>query len=160
MGRSRGGLTSKIHAVVDTVKLDPADLTRSSIQLTIDTASINTRELQRDAHLRSADEVAGRLTMHGATRDIALTVESDGVGERSEGLDRRRAGAERLSPKAQALAASGIQAGGSGQASPELGGVRWTRTRRPPGSARTLRQTRPVTGSNTSRMIPALLIAS
>jgi hypothetical protein len=29
MGRSRGGLTSKIHAVVDTVKLDPADLTRS-----------------------------------------------------------------------------------------------------------------------------------
>ena len=55
MGRSRGGLTSKIHAVVDTVKLDPADLTRSSIQLTIDTASINTRELQRDAHLRSAD---------------------------------------------------------------------------------------------------------
>ena len=81
--------------IAGTVKLDPADLTRSSIQLTIDTASINTREPQRDAHLRSADffdverfptiefkstritktgpetyEVAGRLTMHGVTRNI------------------------------------------------------------------------------------------
>jgi polyisoprenoid-binding protein YceI len=87
-----------------TVKLDPADFTRSSVQAIIDARSINTREPQRDDHLRSADffdvekfptidfkstriaktgpetyELTGQLTMHGITRDITLTVESDGV---------------------------------------------------------------------------------
>jgi polyisoprenoid-binding protein YceI len=87
-----------------TVKLDPADLTRSSVQATIDARTINTREPQRDEHLRSADffevekfptiefkstrivragsetyELTGQLTMHGITREITLTVESDGV---------------------------------------------------------------------------------
>jgi polyisoprenoid-binding protein YceI len=34
---------------------DAADPSKSSIEATIDTATINTREPQRDAHLKSAD---------------------------------------------------------------------------------------------------------
>src|ERR1700686_5111153 len=37
------------------VVLDPADLTRSAVEVSLETASINTREPQRDEHLRSAD---------------------------------------------------------------------------------------------------------
>lgn len=37
------------------VKLDEEDPTRSSVEVKIDAASINTEEAQRDAHLRSAD---------------------------------------------------------------------------------------------------------
>ena len=82
--------------------LDPADLTRSVIEATIDAASISTREPQRDQHLRSGDfldvaahptidfrsrhivrtgrntlEVTGDLTIRGVTRDIVLRVETD-----------------------------------------------------------------------------------
>src|SRR5688572_18651923 len=38
-----------------TLELDEKDLSRSSVQVQIDAASIDTREPQRDAHLRSAD---------------------------------------------------------------------------------------------------------
>jgi polyisoprenoid-binding protein YceI len=80
--------------------LDEADLTNSRVQASIEAASINTRDAQRDAHLKSADffdvekfptlsfkstritrtangelAVAGALTMHGVTRDVAFTVE-------------------------------------------------------------------------------------
>jgi polyisoprenoid-binding protein YceI len=86
------------------VTLDPADVTRWSVQASIDATSINTREPQRDAHLRSPDffdverfptidfrstkivrtgpdtyELTGQLTLHGVTREITLSVESDGV---------------------------------------------------------------------------------
>jgi len=78
---------------------DPDQPERSSIEASIDTASINTREPQRDAHLKSADfldvekyptidfrstkvsktedaiEVAGDLTIHGITRPVVLEVE-------------------------------------------------------------------------------------
>src|SRR5512146_2525572 len=37
------------------LKLNDADITKSSIDASIDAASINTREEQRDAHLKSAD---------------------------------------------------------------------------------------------------------
>ena len=37
------------------LSLDEADVTKSTIEATIDAASINTREAQRDAHLKSAD---------------------------------------------------------------------------------------------------------
>jgi polyisoprenoid-binding protein YceI len=86
--------------VSGTVILDPHSLERSSIQATIEAASINTREPQRDAHLRSADfldverypsiefqstklartsdgfTVTGNLTIHGVTRPVVLTVEA------------------------------------------------------------------------------------
>ncbi|HEY3930388.1 MAG TPA: YceI family protein [Candidatus Koribacter sp.] len=79
---------------------DEADITRSQIEATIDATSINTREAQRDAHLRSADffdvekfstllfksakitrtgddqlKVEGELTIHGVTRNVSFAVE-------------------------------------------------------------------------------------
>jgi polyisoprenoid-binding protein YceI len=80
--------------------LDGADITKSSIEAVIDAATINTREPQRDAHLKSADffdvekfptltfksnhisqkgadvlEVAGDLTIHGVTQNAIFEVE-------------------------------------------------------------------------------------
>ncbi|HTC94190.1 MAG TPA: YceI family protein [Terriglobales bacterium] len=80
--------------------LDEADLANSYVETTIDAASINTREAQRDAHLKSADffdvekfptlsfqstrvsrvkngelAVAGDLTIHGITRHVVFNVE-------------------------------------------------------------------------------------
>ena len=87
-------------ALSGTLTLDPADVTRSRIEAAIETASINTREAQRDAHLKSADffdaekfpqltfrstavkaagegelKVEGELTMHGVTRPVTFQVE-------------------------------------------------------------------------------------
>jgi polyisoprenoid-binding protein YceI len=80
--------------------LDETELTKSRVEASIDAASINTREDQRDAHLKSADfldaekfptllfqstritrvangelAVAGDLTIHGVTRNVVFTVE-------------------------------------------------------------------------------------
>lgn len=77
-----------------------ADPTKSQIEATIDATSINTREPQRDAHLKSADfldvekfptlsfnstgitrvgedelTVQGNLTIHGVTRKVTFAVE-------------------------------------------------------------------------------------
>ncbi len=92
----KGGFTK----VTGTVEFDEANPAASSINVTIDVASIDTREPQRDAHLRSADffevekfptitfvskevvksgddsfEVVGDLTIRGVTRTIDLNVE-------------------------------------------------------------------------------------
>ncbi len=86
--------------VSGTLTLDPSDITRSTVEATIDAASINTREPQRDAHLKSADffdvenfptlsfrsskiekraagelAVTGDLTIHGVTRTVVFDVE-------------------------------------------------------------------------------------
>jgi polyisoprenoid-binding protein YceI len=83
-----------------TLKLDIADLSNSGIEASIDATTINTRDAQRDAHLKSADffdvekfptltfkstraakkgdgwlAVAGDLTIHGVTRNVVLEVE-------------------------------------------------------------------------------------
>ncbi len=83
-----------------TVKLDGQDVTRSSVEATIDAGSVNTRVANRDADLRSANffdvakyptitfrstkvekagegklKVTGDLTMHGVTRPVVLDVE-------------------------------------------------------------------------------------
>ncbi|HEX5387340.1 MAG TPA: YceI family protein [Gemmatimonadales bacterium] len=88
--------------ITGTVRLDSADVTRSSVEASIDTASINTGEPDRDAHLKSADfldvqkyptiefrstrvaragigelEITGDLTLHGVTRPVLLRVETD-----------------------------------------------------------------------------------
>ena len=80
--------------------LDESDLTKSGVEASIDATSINTRDDQRDAHLKSADffdvekfptlsfkskkitrvedgesSVAGDLTIHGVTRNVVFTVE-------------------------------------------------------------------------------------
>jgi polyisoprenoid-binding protein YceI len=82
------------------VELDPAAPGSVSAKATIDVASINTREPQRDAHLKSADffdverfpsiefaskaatwngatelTLVGDLTIHGVTREVTLEVE-------------------------------------------------------------------------------------
>ncbi|HEX8924730.1 MAG TPA: YceI family protein [Terriglobales bacterium] len=86
--------------VSGTLSLDEADVTNSKIEASIDAASVNTREPQRDAHLKSADffdvekfptlsfksssvkrigdgelAVEGELTIHGVTRSVVFTVE-------------------------------------------------------------------------------------
>ena len=86
--------------VTGTIVLDDADPAASSLNVTVDVASISTREPQRDAHLKSAEffdvekfptmtfvstgvvksgedsyEVVGDLTIHGVTRPVDLTVE-------------------------------------------------------------------------------------
>ncbi len=82
------------------LSLDEADVTNSKIEATIDAASIDTREAQRDAHLKSPDffdvekfptltfkstrvtrrgdeelVVEGDLTIHGVTRTAKFNVE-------------------------------------------------------------------------------------
>ena len=79
------------------VKIDDKDLAKSTVDVTIDAASIHTREDKRDAHLRSPDffdveryptitfkstkvekaggdryKVTGDLTMHGVTKPVVL----------------------------------------------------------------------------------------
>jgi polyisoprenoid-binding protein YceI len=83
------------------LQLDSADVTKSSVEAIIDAASINTREPQRDTHLKSADflevekfptitfkstrvakksgsefAVEGDLTIRGVTRKVTLDVEA------------------------------------------------------------------------------------
>jgi len=80
--------------------LNEEDLTKSHVETSIDAASINTREEDRDTHLKSADfldvekfptltfastritrtgdgevEVEGDLTIHGVTRKVVFAVE-------------------------------------------------------------------------------------
>lgn len=100
-------MVSKVHGRFHTwggsLTLDSDDITRSTVNVTIDAASIDTREEKRDAHLRSADffdaenfpklafkstsvkrvsdeelEVLGDLTIRGETRPVTLKVESNG----------------------------------------------------------------------------------
>jgi polyisoprenoid-binding protein YceI len=86
--------------VSGTLLLDAANPANSSVTALIDAASLNTREPQRDTHLKSADffdvekypelafrsksvapaddgelRVTGDLTIHGVTREVTLTVE-------------------------------------------------------------------------------------
>ncbi|MEB3100070.1 YceI family protein [Ferviditalea candida] len=95
------------------VDADPEDLTTAGIRFTIDAASINTREKDRDAHLRSADffdaekfpnitfqsrsiakkaegeyEVTGDLTIRDVTRSETFTVTYEGTGKDPWGNER------------------------------------------------------------------------
>ncbi|HYD39489.1 MAG TPA: YceI family protein [Anaeromyxobacter sp.] len=83
-----------------TVTLDDKDVTKSSVEATIDAKTINTRDAKRDEHLRAADffdvanhptitfkstkvekagedklKVSGNLTMRGVTKPVVLEVE-------------------------------------------------------------------------------------
>ncbi len=86
--------------VTGTANLDEKDSSRSTVEVTIDATTINTREPKRDAHLRSADffdvekyptmtfrsksvtpatpgklKITGELTIHGVTRETTFDVE-------------------------------------------------------------------------------------
>jgi polyisoprenoid-binding protein YceI len=87
-------------SLTGTMMLDEKDLANSRVEASIDAASINTRDAQRDAHLKSADffdvekfptlsfkstrvtrtgdselAVTGDLTIHGVTREAVFAVE-------------------------------------------------------------------------------------
>jgi len=97
-------MIAKVHGgfekISGTLVYDANDVTKSSVNVTLDTASINTHEPQRDAHLKSPDffdvekyptitfkstrvekdgsdlKVIGDLTIHGVTRSVTLEVET------------------------------------------------------------------------------------
>src|SRR3982751_3940858 len=84
-------------AVTGALSLNNADITKSRVEVSVDASSINTRDPQRDAHLKSADffdvekyptltfkstrvkpagdgelSVTGDLTIHGVTREVVF----------------------------------------------------------------------------------------
>jgi polyisoprenoid-binding protein YceI len=96
-----------------TIQLDGDDLTRASVEAEIATASIDTRQEQRDAHLRSADffevetyptisfrstsverittdryRITGALTIRDVTREVVLEGSDEGRGRDPWGGDR------------------------------------------------------------------------
>ncbi|EAU67391.1 YceI [Stigmatella aurantiaca DW4/3-1] len=85
--------------VTGTVNLDDKDVSKSTIEASIDTTTVNTNEPKRDAHLKSPDffevekypamtfkstsvkangkdkfKVVGDLTLHGVTKPVTLDV--------------------------------------------------------------------------------------
>jgi len=99
------------------VTIDDKDITKSSVSVTVDTASIDTGVAKRDTHLRSPDfldvgkyptmtfvstkvakngsnglKVTGNLTLHGITRPIVLDVEGPS-GESKDPWGNMRRGA-------------------------------------------------------------------
>jgi polyisoprenoid-binding protein YceI len=90
----------EFSGISGTVVFDAKNPANSKIDATIDTTTINTREPQRDAHMKSADffdvekyptitfkskkvaaagfgewKVTGDLTIHGVTKEVVLNVE-------------------------------------------------------------------------------------
>ncbi len=79
-----------------TIKLDDKDVTKSSVEATIEVGTVNTREGKRDEHLKSPDffdaakfptitfkskkiaksgdglKITGDLTIHGVTKEVTL----------------------------------------------------------------------------------------
>ncbi len=97
-------MVTNVHGVFQkyngSVNIDDSDITKSKIEVGIETASIDTRVAKRDTHLKSADffdvakyptmtfvskkvekagenglKVTGDLTLHGVTREVVLDVE-------------------------------------------------------------------------------------
>ncbi len=109
-------MVSKVHgrfsAWSGTLKFDPANPSSGEVDIQIDAASIDTREAQRDAHLKSADflgvethphitfksksveksgdeyKVAGDLTIAGTSKPVTLDVEYSGFAKDPWGGER------------------------------------------------------------------------
>ncbi|WP_409343168.1 YceI family protein [Paenibacillus sp. MBLB4367] len=94
------------HAFEAQIEADPSDLTSASIRFDIDLNSIDTKNSDRDAHLRSADffeiekypkltfvatsieksgngeyDVTGDVSLHGVTRSETFSVSFEGAGK-------------------------------------------------------------------------------
>jgi len=102
----------RFGAVSGTIHLHDQDLSASSVAAEIETASIDTRQEQRDEHLRSADffdverfpvisfrstrveragdgfQVTGDLTIRDVTRPVVLSVRDEGRGRDPWGGER------------------------------------------------------------------------
>jgi polyisoprenoid-binding protein YceI len=90
----------EFHGLKGTVILDEQDITKSTVNVTIDATSVETREPDRDKHLKSADfldvanhpfmtfkstkveqvapgqlKVTGDLTIRGVTKQVVLNVD-------------------------------------------------------------------------------------
>lgn len=97
-----------------TAQIDDADLSKSSVDVTIVAASVDTRDEKRDGHLKSADffdvakypnitfkstkvvagkdgalQITGDLTMHGVTKSVTLDGEISKAITDPWGLTRR-----------------------------------------------------------------------
>ncbi len=96
----------RFPGVDGTVVMDESNPSNADVDVRIDAATIDTREQQRDAHLRSGDfldvekfpnitfksrriaerngqhfKLAGDLTIHGVTREVILDVTEEGRGK-------------------------------------------------------------------------------
>ncbi len=94
------------HNFDASIEADPTDLTTANIRFTVDVASVDTRNSDRDAHLKNADffdvekypqitfqstkivktgegeyDVTGDLTIHGTTRPETFAVTFEGQGK-------------------------------------------------------------------------------
>jgi polyisoprenoid-binding protein YceI len=103
----------RFGGVTGTVRTHDGDPGKGQAEIAIDASSIDTREPQRDGHLKSADffdvekypkltfkstriadvkgntfKLIGDLTIHGVTREIALDVTSEGTSKDPWGGER------------------------------------------------------------------------
>ena len=103
----------RFTGVSGSIRTDDANPANAEVDIAIDVASVDTREPQRDAHLRSADffdvenfptmtfksrriadvkgdrfRLVGDLTIHGVTREVVLAVASEGRGRDPWGGER------------------------------------------------------------------------
>ena len=110
-------MVSKVHGRFanwsGTLSFDPSNPTSGQVDVQIDAASIDTRDAQRDGHLKSADfletdahphitfkstkvekksgndySVSGNLTIHGTTKPVVLDVEYSGYAKDPWGGER------------------------------------------------------------------------
>lgn len=103
----------RFSGVEGIIQADPADLTSAEFNIAVDVATVDTREAQRDGHLRSADffdtenhpkltfkskkvtgkggdeyAVTGDLTIRGTTREVTLNLSYEGANKDPWGNDR------------------------------------------------------------------------
>lgn len=96
----------RFNDLAGTLVLDDADPTRSTLELTIKTGSVDTNNTKRDDHLKGPDffdaaqyptmtfkskkiavksanvwAVTGDMTMHGVTREVTVDLERSGTGK-------------------------------------------------------------------------------